>query len=193
MPYFITDLKDIGFDGHPEFRAVLSDLQLTAFDRAAKIWEGYTPGGITPGAKQFGVGPLRKNDMAGDTTDSTPSGSYTFNKTLASTGWVDLFNYTVRDQMLQGFGGFAFTDDVLRVTQLRMEIQDRRFPVWDLQLAQGWRNFGLVFKTDENKELIAEPGNRVLIRGYVESTGPQRVVPIGFQLYKNLNLVLTEV
>ncbi len=192
MPYLIANLPKIGLDEAP-FRQSLVDLQNTAFARASSVWDGFTPGGLTPGAKQFGIAPLRKNDMSGDTTDSTPSGSYSYIKSITATGWQDIFNFQVRKDQLLGFGGFSFTDDVLRVSQMRIEIQDRRFPIWDVQLAQNWQSFSLVFKTDEMKELIAEPNNRVLVRIYAESTGNQRVVPIGFTLYRNLNTILTEV
>lgn len=194
MPYIIAPLDKVKGDGEwPEYQNVLRDLQNKAFERASSIWEGFEQGGLTPGNRQFGIAPFRKNDTAGDVSDSTPSGSYSFTKAISATGWQDIFNYTVRNNMIHAFAGFQFTDDVLRVTQLRFEIEDRRFAILDLQEAQAWTKFGIVLKTDELKELIAEPQERVLVRLYAESTGNQRVVPIGFMLYKNLNLILTEV
>ena len=193
MPYIIAELAKVKGEGqYPEYEDVLKAVQDAAYQRASDIWEGYEPGGLMPGPRQYGVGPLRKNDMARDTTDSTPSGSYSFTKTLAATGWQDLLNYTVRDNMIHAFAGFSFTDQTLRVTQLRVEIGDRRFPIWDIQEAQLYDRFALVLKEDEAKELIANPQERVLVRIYAESTGNQRVVPIGLSLFKTANLVLTE-
>ena len=193
-PYVFAELQKVKGEGqYPEYEDVLKAVQDAAYARASEIWEGYEPGGLMPGARQYGIGPLRKNDMAGNTTDSTPSGTYTFTKAITATGWQDIFNYTVRDNMIHAFAGFAITDQTLRIRQLRVEIGDKRFPVWDIQEAQLFNKFALIFKEDEAKELIANPQERVLIRIEAESTGNQRVVPIGLSLFRTANLVLTEV
>jgi len=193
MPYVIAELDKIKGEGaYPEYEDVLRAVQDAAFQRAGDIWDGYEPGGLMPGPRQFGIGPLRKNDMANDVTDSTPSGSYSFTKAIAATAWQDIFNYTCRDNMIQAFAGFAITDQTLRVTQIRVEIGDRRFPIWDIQEAQLFGRYGIILKEDEAKELIVNPQERVLVRIYAESTGAQRVVPIGLQLFRTANLVLTE-
>jgi len=167
-------------------------VQNAALARAGEIWEGYEQGGLMPGPREYGIGPMRKNDMAGNTTDSTPSGSYSFTKTITATGWQDIFNYTVRDNMIHAFAGFNVQEDTLRIRQLRIEIGDRRFPIWDMNEAQMYDRFGIILKQDEGKELIANPQERVLIRIYADATGNQTVVPIGFSLFKTANLVLTE-
>ena len=192
--YFVVEEEKVRDRGQfPEFLNVLRDLESRSYSIAGQLWEGYSPGGLLPGNGQFGAGPMRKNDMARDTTDSQPSGSYTFNTRFGSVGWQDVFNYTVRNNQLHAFAGFKFTDDVLRVTQVRMEIGPTRFPVWDIQSAQNFDKYSLIFKTDEGKEMIARPTNRVLIRMYAESTGIQRIVPIGLSLFKDQDLVLEEI
>ncbi len=193
MPFIIAPLSDVkGLNDYPEYQAALKATQDAAFHRAGKVWNGYTPGGLIPGDKQFGVGPLRKNDMSRDTSDSTPSGSYTFRTNIAATGWRDIFSYTVRADTIHGFVGFLVAEDALRITQFRMEIGQNRFPIWDLQEAQRYNRFAIIIKTDAGKELVADEKSRVLWRIYVESTGFQRVVPLGLQLFKNPDLVLTE-
>lgn len=192
-PYVIGELNLIkGAGQYSEFIGAMGDLETQLFQEASAKWEGWTPGGLTPGDNQYGVTTLRKNDMANDTTDSVPSGSYSFIKTFSTTGWQDLFNYRVRDKMFHGFAGFNFANDVLRIQQLRIQISDRIFPIIDISQAQMFGGFSVVFKTDELKHLIASPTNRVIIRGYVESTGVQNVIPIGINLYQDKNLVLEE-
>lgn len=193
MPFIWAPLKKTKGEGqYPEYEDVLRAVQDQAFARAEEIWEGFSRGGLMPASKEFGVGPLRKNDMAGDTTDSAASGSYTFEKNIIATGWQDIFNYNIRDNMIHAFAGLAFTDQTLRISQIRVEIGDTRFPIWDIQEAQLYDRFALILKQDEGKELIANPQDRVLIRIYAESTGVQRVVPLGLSLFRTANLVLTE-
>jgi hypothetical protein len=191
--YFLADLNQVkGENNMAPFESVMSAVEQAAFDRAKDIWPGFEPGGMMPGAKQFGVGPLRKNDMSADTSDSAPSGSYSFDHAVSSTGWADLFNFTVRDNTIIALAGFAFQDPTLNVSQLRVEVGDRSFPIWDLNIARSFANFALILKEDAGAELIAAARERVLVRGYWESTGNQRVTPIGLHLYRNLNAVLTE-
>lgn len=192
--YFLANLNQVkGENNLAQYENVLSSVERAAFARADDIWPGFTPGGMMPGANQFGVGPLRKNDMSGDTSDATPSGSYSFDHVATSTGWADLFNFTVRDNTLIAIAGFAFQDPTLNISQIRIEIGDRRFPIWDLNIARSFENFALILKEDEGAELIAAARERVLLRGYWETTGNQRVTPIGLNLYRNLNAVLQEV
>ncbi len=193
MGIFFADFNEVkGENNQPAFESVLTDLQSAAFARASEIWQGFSPGGMMPGADQFGVGPLRKNDMSKDTSDSVPSGSYSFDHVATSTGWADLFNFTVRDNTIIALAGFAFQDPVLNVTQLRMVVGDRSFPIWDLNEARSFNNFALILKIDQGAEVIAQARENVLIRGYWETTGNQRVVPIGLHLFRNLNAVLQE-
>ena len=192
-PYVIAPLGKVkGENAYPGFEEMLKDLQDAAIARAEKIWSGWKFGGILPGDKEFGIAPLRAREMANDVSATTLSGTYSYRKNLGSTGWYTLFDYSVRDDILHAFAGFKVTDDVLRLLQFRMEIYDKKLPIIDVQAAKGWGEFAILFKVDEGKELIAEPRHSVYVRGYVEATGYQTIVPLGFQLYKTKNLVISE-
>jgi len=194
MPFIIAPLEDVkGLNNYPEYIAALRAVQDAAISRGQQTWgNSQVAGGLIPRDKQFGVGPFRKNDMAGDTTDSTPSGSYTFRINYTTTGWRDIFRYTVRNDMIHAFAGFLITDNGLNIMQLRLEIGSRLFPIWDIQEAQRYDKFAIILKTDQGAELVAEPKTRILLRGYVEATGIQRVVPLGLQLFRVADSVLTE-
>lgn len=193
MPYIIAPARDVKGPGqYPEYLAVLKAVQDAAIARAADIWKGWVPGGLTPKSNQFGIGLLRKNDTSNDVTTAALSGSYSYSKTLTATGWVPLFSYTVPDDTIHAYAGFSFVDEVMRISQIRLEIQDRILPIIDLQGAWGWGKFDVLIKEDVGGEFVAQGLQRVLVQGYVESTGPQRIVPIGLHLYKNLTRVITQ-
>lgn len=193
MSYILAPWERVkGDNAFPEFEKAMSDLEKAAINRAEKIWAGWSFGGTEPGDKEFGIRPIPANEMANDVAAQTLSGTYNFKKTLGSTGWVNLFNYKVMEDVIHAFAGFGVTDEVLRLLQLRMELGDRKFPIMDIQEAKAWGNFLIIFKTDEGKELIMEPRRAVQIRGYVEATGQQTIVPIGFSLYRNKDLTLSE-
>ena len=181
-----------GEGAFPEFADVLKSVQDAAIERAKSIWNGYEFGGIYPGNNQFGICPLRANEMAHDVSATTLSGTYSFRKTLTSGAWRTIFDYSVRTDIIHAFAGFAVTDEVLRLLSLRFEFSDRKYPILDIQEAKSWGSFAILFKEDSGNELIAQEETSVYIRGYVDSTGYQTVVPLGFQLYKRKDLVITE-
>ena len=193
MSYIIAPMRLIKGEGaYPEFVDVLKSVQDAAIARAKDIWKGYSQGGIYPGDNEFGICPMRAREMAKDVSSTTLSGTYSFKKNLGTAGWHTLFDYTVRKDIIHAFAGFAITDEVLRLLELRMEFGDRKFPILDIQEAKGWGSFAILFKEDVGKELIAQEESSVYLRGYVEATGYQNIVPIGFQLYKRKDLVISE-
>lgn len=182
-----------GENNWPELQAVLADLEKDAVTRAKQIWAGYDFGGVSPGDNQFGIIAHRPNEMAHDVTATTLSGSYTFRKNItAANAWRNLFDYSVREDIIHAFAGFAVIDDTLRMAELRMEIGDRIYPIVHLEEALGWGSFAILFKQNAGDSLVAEPRKRVLVKSYHTSTGYQTVVPLGFELYKRKDLVITE-
>ena len=194
MSYVIAPLQDVkGLNHYPEYIQAMEALDHAARSRAMRNWgQSNPPGGIFPTGVMAGVGPFRKNDMANDTADNTPSGSYTFRKTFTATGWTDIFNYTVRKDMIHAFAGFLVSDDVLRITQLRMRFGQNSFPILDIQEAQRYDRAAIIFKQDQGGELVVDQGSKVVIRVYLETIGLQRVVPLGFQLYRRADMVTEE-
>jgi len=193
MSYVIAPYSKVkGENNYPEFIDVMRAVQDAAIARAKETWRGYAQGGLYPADQEFGICPLRAREMAHDVSSSTLSGTYNFRKNLGTTGWHTLFDYTVRDDIIHAFAGFAVTDDTLRLLELRFEIGDRKYPIMDIQEAKGWDGFAILFKEDVGKELIAPEKTAVYIRGYVEATGYQTIVPLGFQLYKRKDLVISE-
>lgn len=193
MPYVIAPLDKVKGEGAwPEFGAVLKSVEDAGIKRAQETWQGYTLGGLYPGDRQFGMGGMRAREMAHDVTASTLSGTYSFRKNLGATGWHSLFDYTVRDDIIHAFAGFQISDEILNIIELRLEIGDRMYPIMNIEQAQGWGAFAILFKEDVGNELIAVEKTRVYVRGRVTATGYQTIVPLGYQLFKRKDLVISE-
>jgi len=192
MTFIIAPLDKVKGEGaYPEFAEVLRSVQDAAIARAKEIWKGYSQGGLYPGDNEFGICPMRAREMF-SASAQTLSGTYSFRQNFAATGWRTILDYTVREDIIHAFAGFMITDETLRILELRMEFGDRKYPILDIQEAQGWGSFAILFKEDVGKELIAQEESSVYVRGYLDSTGYQTVVPLGFQLYKRKDLVISE-
>lgn len=174
-----------------EYRDMLPALQDAAIRRAQDVWKGFEFGGVLPGAKQYGIVPFRPKDVLG-------GGTATFNQTFGSQGsWCKIFSYNVPEDMIHAFSGIAIPDPTLIFSQLRFQIEDRLYPVIDIEEAHtfGAGGFTLLIKQDKGKELVVAEELPVLVRGFQERgtrNRTQRVIPLGFMLYKNKNLVINE-
>ena len=153
MSWIIAPLDKVkGENNLPAFEDVMRDLQDAAIERAQEIWKGYEPGGLYPADGQFGICPLRQNEMASDTTAQALSGSYAFRKNITATGWRNMFNYSVRKDIIHAFAGFKIIDETMRILAFRFEIEDRLYPIIDVQEALDWGSFAIMFKEDKGKE-----------------------------------------
>ena len=188
----IAPLNDVqGLNSYPEFVSAMNEAYTMGVNLAKSRW-GQDGPALVPGPNQFGICTPRKNDMANDVTDNTPSGSYRWTRSATATGWADLFRFTSRKDMIHAFVGFLFSNDVFRILQLRMELGSRLFPVWDLAAAKRYDKFAVIFRTDEMGSLVVDQSSRVLIRGYWETIGQVEVVPLGFELYRRSDMVNQE-
>lgn len=173
-----------------EFQGAQRDLLQAAIDRGNEIFGGFDFGGIRPSNRQFGITQiLPKHVMS--------VGTITFNQSFTDPGsWTDIYNKALDEDLILGISGFRIPDPTLIFSQLRFEIEDRRFPIIDIEEAQAFADgFDIFLNQDEGEEFIVEGESRFLLRGLQErgtSGRQQRVIPIGFELFKNKQLVITE-
>lgn len=179
-----------GENAYPEYRDILGVLQDAAIQRAETIWPGFKFGGALPGPGEIGIAPIRARHVYG-------GGTATWNKSYGSQGsWAQVYSYTVPDDLVHAFAGFMIPDPTLIFSAMRFQIDDKLFPIINIELAHGYDGaFGFILKQDKGKELVVQEKRPVLVRAFQErgTRGRnQRVVPIGFALYRDKNLYITE-
>jgi len=168
----------------PEFQKGLRSLIEAAKKRASEIWPGYTFGGMFPQGKQFGITSALPKFFGSTTTHLKH-----WRQNFASTGWQDIFNVTVQEDIIIGMMGVAIVDPTINITELRAEISDRKYPRINIEEMKAYRKPAVLFK----QGLIAEEEKSFKLRGYVTATGYQTVIPIGgFTIFKKLDDVITE-
>ena len=189
MPYIIAPLEKVKVD-YPEFMDVMKQVEKVGIARAGEIWPGFTLGGLIPAAKEFGIGNILPKDILG-------TGIYSWTQSFAAPGsWTDIFNYSVPEDEIHALAGFAISDPTLIFNQIRLEISDKKYPIWEIEEANLYEKaFSIIIKADPGNELVAQEETPVLLRGYQErgtSGTEQRVIPIGINVYKRKDLVISE-
>lgn len=191
MPFTIAPHEKVEGEGpFQDFRAVESELLEAARERANEIFSGFTFGGVRPGNREFGITQILPKHILGD-------GTATYDQTYTDPGsWTDIFNVTAPEDVIWGVSGLRIPDPSLIFSQLRWEVEDRRYPIVDIEEARAFESgFDVFLKQDENEPFIVEGESRFQVRGFQErgtSGQSQRVTPTGFSLFKNKELVITE-
>ena len=94
----------------------------------------------------------------------------------------------IRDRIIAGMG-FAITSPTINVTELRLEIDDMKFPRINIEELRAYKQPAIIFK----QGWVAQEERPFLLRGYFEATGYQRIIPVNaFVLYKKKADVISE-
>lgn len=163
----------------PEFRAIMQDLEDSLIAKASADWAPLSFGGIAPLAGQFGkttVMPQLFADNAGNrlvTWDQTftATGSQTIMTGVGSGGIIP-------EDFKVGLVGLAFLDKALKISEIKMQISDKKLPRMNIEEAFLYDKPAIIFE----EGFILDEKTSFDLYAYVLSKGIQRVKLIGLQV-----------
>jgi hypothetical protein len=178
----------------PEFDIMMANLHTSLIAKASSDWDPLTFGGLNPTSGQFGettILPPLFNDITNTQMVTwrqlfTPlnviaSLAGTAQGLLTGSGTAG----TIPEDYMVGFAGICFLDKAIKVTEIKLQIGDRKIGRINLEEAMTYNKpcvvleQGLTMNEKEGFELY----------GYIQAQGYQRIKPIGFQLNKVPNKV----
>jgi hypothetical protein len=165
----------------PKFSTVMQNLESALIAKARKDWPslGYTSPGMNPKSGEFGkstVMPQLFNNMSGVRL-------VTWNQLLTATGHQTVMTgaaaaSTIAEDYKVGLCGLAILDKTMRITEIKMQISDRKLPRINLEEAMAYERPAIVFE----EAFILDEETGFDLYAYVECPGPQRIMPIGLQV-----------
>lgn len=163
----------------PEFRAIMQALEDSLVAKAGADWAPLTFGGMAPLAGQYGkttILPSLFDDNAGNRLTTwkqtfTATGSQTIMTGVESGGIIP-------EDFKVGLVGLAFLDKALRVSEIKMQISDKKLPRINIEEAFMYNKPAIVFE----EGFILDEKQAFDLYGYVLSQGPQRIKLIGLQM-----------
>jgi len=163
----------------PEFKRVLDTLRKELIEKAKADWSPLTYGGLAPKAGEFGITSVMPELFA----DNAGVRLTTWRQTFTSTGAQTIMTGVgsggiIPEDFKVGLAGIAFLDKVLRVSEIKMQISDKKLPRINIEEAMAYEKPAIVF---EEGYILDEEAAFELI-GYVMTQGPQTIKLIGFQL-----------
>jgi len=183
MSYVICEYEKVK-QQFPEFKATMTALHSELKARCAADWSPKTFGGLAPTAGQFGETTIlpalfRDDAMTVANAGFMPTWEQWLNtlghRTIMSgsgTGGIILEDYKI------GLAGIAFLDKAIRVSEIKMQISDKKLPRINIEEALAYNKPAIIF---ENGYILDEETGFDLY-AYVTTEGPQRIKLIGLQM-----------
>lgn len=164
----------------PEFAQSMAKLETDLSALADADWNPLTYGGTQPKSGQYGKSTIMPELFVGFGQTGTAMTSWrSYATALGSQGLLAGSNLmNIFEDYKIGLAGFAFLDKVQRITEIRMEIGDQKFPRINLEEAMVYNKPAVIFETG----FILDEETSFDLHGYVESIGPYTLVPLGIQM-----------
>lgn len=191
MSYVICEYEKVK-QNFPEFKAAMEALAVQLRLQCDADWAPKTFGGLAPTSGQYGETTIIPALFRDQTMTAANAGNMTtWNQWLtltaaqiaagggqntimtgSGTGGIILEDYKV------GIAGLAFLDKAIRISEIKMQISDKKLPRINIEEALAYNKPAIIF---ENGYILDEETGFDLY-AYCTTEGPARVMPIGLQM-----------
>jgi hypothetical protein len=163
----------------PEFKAVMQALEDSLIAKASADWAPLSFGGIAPLAGQFGKTTVMPQLFA----DNAGTRLTTWEQTFTSTGSQTIMTGVesggiIPEDFKVGLVGLAFLDKALKISEIKMQISDKKLPRMNIEEAFLYNKPAIIFE----EGFILDEKTSFDLYGYVLSQGIQRIKLIGLQV-----------
>jgi len=167
----------------PEFSDMMASLEVSLRNKASADWAPLSYGGTKPMAGQYGKTTVMPEMFVGFGGYGTGSQLATWNQLYTSTGNNVLIEGnssggSIPEDFKLGFAGLAFLDKAIKVSEIKLQIGDKKLPRINLEEARAYNQPCIIFENG----FVADEETGFELKGYVECRGYQRIKLIGMQL-----------
>ncbi len=189
--YIITELASVK-EHFPEFQRMMESLHQGLISKAAADWSPKTFGGFAPNSSQYGETTIIPALFRGDALTVAGAGQLaTWNQYLGTTGHRTILTGANGGNIFEdykvGLAGFAFLDKSINISEIKFQISDRKIGRINIEEAYAYENPAIIFEDG----LILDEETGFTLYAYVTSRGDCRLCPIGFQLNRVPNKLMT--
>ena len=186
MEYVITEYEKVR-ESFPQFGAVMRQLKIDLVKKATEDWAGKKFGGMYPKAGEFGISTIMpelfRNISNVTLTDWEQWLNATGHQTVMSGSNVG----NIYEDYKIGICGLAFLSKATRISEVRMQISDKKLPRINIEEAFVYNKPAIVW---EDSHILDEETGFDLY-AYVQTQGPQMIKLIGLQVNKIPNKLQT--
>jgi len=167
----------------PEFNSMMAALEISLRSKADADWAPLSYGGIQPKAGQYGKTTIMPEMFVGFGGFGTGTQLVTWDQLFTTTGDSVLIegNSTggsVPEDYKVGLAGIAFLDRAIKVSEIKLQIGDKKLPRINIEEARAYQQPAIIFENG----FVCDEETGLELKGYVECRGYQRIKLIGMQL-----------
>ena len=179
-------------ENYPEFQRMTEKLHMDLVAKAALDWAPKTFGGMAPRSNQFGETTIIPALFRGDAQTAANAGQLaTWNQYLGTTGHRTIMTGANTGNIYEdykiGLTGFALLDKSININEIRFQISDRKIGRINIEEAMAYENPAIIFEDG----LMLDEETGFTLYAYVLSRGDIRLAPLGFQLNRVPNKLMT--
>ncbi len=183
MSYVICEYEKVK-QNFPEFKAIMAKLSTDLKAKCVADWSPKKFGGLAPTSGQFGETTILPTLFRDDVMTAANAGNMdTWDQWLPTTGHRTIMSGSgsggiILEDYKVGLAGIAFLDKAIRISEIKMQISDKKLPRINIEEALAYNKPAIIF---ENSYILDEETGFDLY-AYVTTRGPQRIKLIGLQM-----------
>ncbi|OGD45941.1 hypothetical protein A3K79_03575 [Candidatus Bathyarchaeota archaeon RBG_13_46_16b] len=165
----------------PEFASAMAQLKNDLIAKASDEWNPLTYGGMQPRSGQFGESTIMPNLFNGLQAAYQPLP--TWYQWLNATGHQTIMTGTgtggsIHEDYMIGLAGLVFLSKAIRISEIRMQIGDKKIPRINIEEAFAYNKPAVVFE----QPFIIDEETGFDLYAYVLSQGPERIKLLGLEM-----------
>jgi len=165
----------------PEFAASMQKLKDDLITKASADWNPVKYGGMAPQAGQFGESTIIPGLFNGLQAAYQPLP--TWYQWLNATGNQTIMTGTgtggtIHEDYKIGLAGLVFLSKAIRISEIRLQIGDRKIPRINVEEAMAYNKPAIVFE----QPMILDEQEGFSLYAYVLSQGPERIKLLGLEM-----------
>jgi len=183
MSYVICEYEKVK-ETFPEFKNAMENLSTELKTRCAADWKPRNFGGLAPTAKQFGETTVLPALFRDDTMTAANAGNMTtWEQWLTTSGHRTIMSGSgtggiIKKDYKVGLAGIAFLDKAIRISEIKMQISDKKLPRINIEECLAYNKPAIVFE----QGYILDEETGFDLYAYVTTKGPQRIKLLGLQM-----------
>lgn len=163
----------------PEFAETMHRLRTELIAKAVNDWDPLKYGGMAPTSGQFGECPIMPELFLGQPGTQLVTWNQWFNATGHQTILLgNATGGTIPEDYKIGLAGLAFLDKSIRVSEIRLQVGDKKIGRINIEEAFVYNKPAIIFENG----LVCDEEEGFTLYAYVRSQGPQRIKLLGPQL-----------
>ena len=172
---------------YPEYQESIDSVYEQARKVADAKFKGKILGGMFPESGQYGITTALPKFF--DWRAGTPRLT-TFRQNYGSSGWNKIFTGVSDEGIVTGACGIMIPDPTINVNEIRLEIDNRKYPRINLEEMHGMKKPAVIFR----EGFVIPPKAQYEMYGRFEAAGYQRIIPLkGFTFFEDNNDVIAGV